>query len=193
MSKESKEPKGEGTQGEKEAPEYVEFDVLIEIPKGSRNKYEYDPETRLIRYDRMIFSSMHYPSDYGFVPETLARDGDPLDVLVLVSEPTFPGCLIKVRPIGVFNMTDEQGPDAKMLCVPVSDPIWNKLFRLDQVNVHFKREIEHFFEVYKDLEKKKVSVEGWEDEYAAVEVYKSCVERYEQQKSTFQKTKLVKL
>ena len=109
--------------------ESVEFDVLIEIPKGSRNKYEYDPDKRMIRYDRMIFSSMHYPSDYGFIPETLALDGDPLDVLVLVSEPTFPGCLIKVRPIGVFNMTDEKGPDSKVLCVPVSDPIWNKLYK----------------------------------------------------------------
>jgi len=166
------------------------FDVLIEIPKGSRNKYEYDPERRLIRYDRMIFSSMHYPSDYGFVPETLAKDGDPLDVLVLVSEPTFPGCLINVRPIGVFNMTDEKGPDAKVLCVPVTDPIWNTLFKLDQVNVHLKKEIEHFFQVYKDLEKKKVSVEGWEDEVRAKEIYWECVERY---KKTSEGTKLIRL
>ena len=108
----------------------LSFDVLIEIPKGSRNKYEYDKESRLIRYDRMIFSSMHYPSDYGFIPETHALDGDPLDVLVLVSEPTFPGCLINVRPIGLFNMTDEKGPDSKVLCVPMTDPIWNKIFRL---------------------------------------------------------------
>jgi len=168
----------------------VVFDVLIEIPKGSRNKYEYDPEKRMIRYDRMIFSSMHYPSDYGFVPETLAKDGDPLDVLVLVSEPTFPGCLISVRPIGVFHMTDEKGPDAKVLCVPVSDPIWNKLFKLEEVNVHLKKEIEHFFMVYKDLEKKKVSIEGWEDETKAVEVYQECRERY---KDLAEKQKLIKL
>ncbi len=168
----------------------VTFDVLIEIPKGSRNKYEYDPEKRMIRYDRMIFSSMHYPSDYGFIPETLALDGDPLDVLVLVSEPTFPGCLINVRPIGVFNMTDEKGPDSKVLCVPVTDPIWNKLYRLDEVNVHLKREIEHFFEVYKDLEQKKVSVEGWEDENRAKEVYYECKSRY---KEGSEKQKFIKL
>lgn len=170
--------------------EEVEFDVLIEIPKGSRNKYEYDPDKRMIRYDRMIFSSMHYPSDYGFIPETLALDGDPLDVLVLVSEPTFPGCLIKVRPIGVFNMTDEKGPDSKVLCVPVSDPIWNKLHRLEEVNTHLIREIEHFFEVYKDLEKKKVSVEGWEDEKKAIQVYDECCKRY---KESSEKQKFIKI
>lgn len=170
--------------------ESVEFDVLVEIPKGSRNKYEYDPDKRMIRYDRMIFSSMHYPSDYGFIPETLALDGDPLDVLVLVSEPTFPGCLIKVRPIGVFNMTDEKGPDSKVLCVPVSDPIWNKLFKLEEVNTHLKMEIEHFFEVYKDLEKKKVSVEGWEDEKRAKQVYDECCKRY---KESSEKQKFIKI
>ena len=94
------------------------FDVLIEIPKGSRNKYEYDFELKKIRYDRMIFSSMMYPADYGFMPETLALDGDPLDVLVLVTEPTFPGCVIEVYPIGVFHMTDEKGPDEKVICGP---------------------------------------------------------------------------
>ena len=173
-----------------ENQDIIEFDVLIEIPKGSRNKYEYDPEKRMIRYDRMIFSSMHYPSDYGFIPETLALDGDPLDVLVLVSEPTFPGCLIKVRPIGVFNMADEKGPDAKVLCVPVSDPIWNQLHRLDEVNPHLKKEIEHFFEVYKDLEKKKVAVEGWEDEVRAKEVVRECSERY---KDKAENQKLIKI
>ncbi len=156
----------------------MEFDVLIEVPKGSRNKYEYDPDKRLIRYDRMIFSSMHYPSDYGFIPETLALDGDPLDVLVLVSEPTFPGCLIKVRPIGVFLMTDEKGKDEKVLCVPVSDPIWNKLTQLQEVNSHLMKEIEHFFMVYKDLEEKKVSTEGWQDENAARQIYLQCRQRY---------------
>lgn len=170
--------------------EALVVDALIEIPKGSRNKYEYDPETRLIRYDRMIFSSMHYPSDYGFIPETLAEDGDPLDVLVLVSEPTFPGCLIKVRPVGVFNMTDEKGKDAKILCVPVSDPIWNKIYRLDQVNEHLMKEIEHFFLVYKDLEQKKVSVEGWENEERAVEIYHECVALYKDKREN---TKFIKL
>lgn len=171
--------------------ENLEFDVLIEIPKGSRNKYEYDPEKRMIRYDRMIFSSMHYPSDYGFIPETLALDGDPLDVLVLVSEPTFPGCLIRVKPVGVFNMTDEKGPDAKVLCVPVTDPIWNKINTFAEVNPHLKKEIEHFFQVYKELEEKKVAVDGWEDEKKAVEVYHECVKRYNEQVLT--QNKLIKL
>ncbi len=158
------------------------FDVIVEIPKGSRNKYEYDAEKRMIRYDRMIFSSMHYPSDYGFVPETLALDGDALDVLVLVSEPTFPGCLIEVRAVGIFNMTDEKGPDAKVLCVPVSDPIWNSIHKLEDVNPHLLKEIGHFFEVYKDLEKKKVSVEDWQDEKHAVEIVLQCQERYNENK-----------
>ncbi|WP_291726057.1 inorganic diphosphatase [Bernardetia sp.] len=158
------------------------FDVIVEIPKGSRNKYEYDAEKRMIRYDRMIFSSMHYPSDYGFVPETLALDGDELDVLVLVSEPTFPGCLIEVRAVGIFNMTDEKGPDAKVLCVPVSDPIWNSIHKFEDVNPHLLKEIGHFFEVYKDLEKKKVSVEDWQDEKQAVEIVKQCQERYQENK-----------
>ncbi|MDW7695724.1 inorganic diphosphatase [Flammeovirgaceae bacterium SG7u.111] len=171
--------------------ESLEFDVLIEIPKGSRNKYEYDPEKRLIRYDRMIFSSMHYPSDYGFVPETLAGDGDPLDALVLVSEPTFPGCIIRVRIIGVFNMTDEKGKDEKLLCVPVSDPIWNSLTKLEQVNDHLMKEIEHFFLVYKDLEKKKVSVEGWENEEAGIRIYHECRQKYIDK--TSESNKLIKL
>ena len=154
------------------------IDVVVEIPKGSRNKYEYDYEKKMIRYDRMIFSSMHYPSDYGFVPETLAEDGDALDALVLVSEPTFPGCLIEVRPIGLFRMRDEKGPDAKLLCVPTSDPIWNSLTDLSQVNEHLKNEIEHFFQVYKDLEKKKVGIEGWESKEQALNIIKESQKRY---------------
>ena len=156
------------------------IDVLIEIPKGSRNKYEYDFELKKIRYDRMIFSSMHYPADYGFVPETLALDGDPLDVLVLVQEPTFPGCVMEVKPIGVFHMTDEKGPDEKMICVPVSDPIWNLLEDLDDVNSHLKKEIEHFFQVYKDLEKKKVDVGGWGDANEAQEILEKSINRYKE-------------
>jgi len=170
--------------------EDLEFDALIEIPKGSRNKYEYDPDKRMIRYDRMIFSSMHYPSDYGFIPETLALDGDPLDVLVLVSEPTFPGCIIKVRPVGVFNMTDEKGKDEKVLCVPVSDPIWNKLYKFADVNDHLINEIEHFFMVYKDLEEKKVSTEGWQDEVKARQIYYECRKRYIER---LESNKLIKL
>ncbi|MDQ3537140.1 MAG: inorganic diphosphatase [Bacteroidota bacterium] len=154
------------------------IDVVVEIPKGSRNKYEYDYEKKMIRYDRMIFSSMHYPSDYGFIPESLALDGDALDVLILVSEPTFPGCLIEVSPIGLFKMFDEKGPDAKILCVPVTDPIWNKITSLEEVNPHQLKEIEHFFQVYKDLEKKKVGIEGWEDKEAAIEAIKDAQKRY---------------
>ncbi|MGB3589408.1 MAG: inorganic diphosphatase [Tunicatimonas sp.] len=164
-------------------PEDFTFDVIVEIPKGSRNKYEYDPEKKMIRYDRMIFSSMFYPSDYGFIPETLAGDGDALDALVLVSEPTFPGCLIEVKPIGLFRMRDEKGPDAKILCVPVSDPIWNKVNTLDEINPHLKKEIEHFFQVYKDLEKKKVGIDGWEDREAAIEVYWESKESYKKNSS----------
>jgi inorganic pyrophosphatase len=156
------------------------FDVLIEIPKGSRNKYEYDFKLKKIRYDRMIFSSMMYPADYGFVPETLALDGDPLDVLVLVTEPTFPGCVMQVKPIGVFHMTDEKGPDEKIICVPVSDPISSKVNDLKELNPHLIQEIEHFFQVYKDLEKKKVDVGGWGDVFQAQAIVTSCSERFKQ-------------
>lgn len=155
------------------------FDVLIEIPKGSRNKYEYDFELKKVRYDRMIFSSMMYPADYGFIPNTLAQDSDPLDVLVLVSEPTFPGVVMEVKPIGVFHMADEKGPDEKIICVPVSDPIWNRLNDLNELNGHMVKEIEHFFKVYKDLEKKKVDVGGWGDAKEAREIIRQCVERFE--------------
>ena len=156
------------------------IEVIVEIPKGSRNKYEYDPERKMFRYDRMIFSSMFYPSDYGFIPDTLAGDGDALDALVLVSEPTFPGCLIEVKPIGLFRMRDEKGPDAKILCVPVSDPIWNKVNNLDEINPHLKKEIEHFFQVYKDLEKKKVGIEGWEDKASALREIESSQQRFQE-------------
>ncbi|WGK65481.1 inorganic diphosphatase [Croceiramulus getboli] len=154
------------------------FDVLIEIPKGSRNKYEYDFELKKIRYDRMIFSSMMYPADYGFIPETLALDGDPLDVLVLVTEPTFPGCVIEVKPIGVFHMADEKGPDEKVICVPVSDPISSRVNDLNELNDHLIKEIEHFFQVYKDLEKKKVDVGGWGDVEEAKDIVAKCVVRF---------------
>ena len=157
------------------------IEVIVEIPKGSRNKYEYDPVRKMFRYDRMIFSSMFYPSDYGFIPDTLAGDGDALDALVLVSEPTFPGCLIEVKPIGLFRMRDEKGPDAKILCVPVSDPIWNRVNNLDEINPHLKKEIEHFFQVYKDLEKKKVGIEGWEDKASALQEIETSQQRFQEQ------------
>ena len=155
------------------------FDVLIEIPRGSRNKYEYDFDLKRIRFDRMLFSSMMYPADYGFIPETLALDGDPLDVLVLINEPTFPGCVMEVKPIGVFHMADDKGPDEKIICVPVSDPIWNSLNNLSDINPHLLKEIEHFFQVYKDLEKKVVDVEGWGDLREALRIIKLCSDRFQ--------------
>ncbi|MHA7942090.1 inorganic diphosphatase [Formosa sp. 3Alg 14/1] len=154
------------------------FDVLIEIPKGSRNKYEYDFKLHKIRFDRMLFSSMMYPGDYGFIPETLALDKDPLDVLVLGHQPTYPMTVMEVRPIGVFHMTDEKGPDEKIICVPVSDPIWNNKNDISDLNPHRLKEIEHFFQVYKDLEEKKVDTGGWSDAVAALKVYHECVDRY---------------
>ncbi len=156
------------------------FDVLIEIPKGSRNKYEYDFTLNKIRFDRMLFSSMMYPGDYGFVPETLALDQDPLDVLVLGTEPTYPMVVMEVKPIGVFHMTDEKGPDEKIICVPVSDPVWNQKTDIGDLNPHRIKEIEHFFQVYKDLEKKKVDVGGWGNAKEAIEIYHKCVQRYDE-------------
>lgn len=156
------------------------FDVLIEIPKGSRNKYEYDFELQKMRFDRTLFSSMKYPGDYGFIPETLALDNDELDVLVLTTEPTYPMVVMAVRPIGVFYMSDEKGPDEKLLCVPVSDPIWNKLHTLSDLNPHLLKEIEHFFQVYKDLEEKKVETRGWGDVDAAIALYQQCKKRYQE-------------
>ena len=156
----------------------LSFDVLIEIPKGSRNKYEYDFVLHKIRFDRMLFSSMMYPGDYGFIPETLALDKDPLDVLVLGSEPTFPMCVMEVKPIGVFHMTDEKGPDEKIICVPVSDPVWNRLNDIPDMNEHQRKEIEHFFQVYKDLEEKKEDVGGWGDAREAYRIVHDCTERY---------------
>lgn len=157
----------------------MNVEVFIEIPKGSRNKYEFDKERKLIKFDRMLFSAMHYPTDYGFIPNTLAQDGDPLDALVLVWEPTFPGCLIESRPIGLFNMRDEKGPDEKILCVPVNDPLWNHLNELSDVPPHLLRELEHFFSVYKDLEEKKTEISGWDDRDAALRVIKDCQRRYQ--------------
>ena len=161
--------------------EQLSVTVMIEIPKGSRNKYEYDKEKRVLRFDRMLFSAVHYPSDYGFIPDTLAQDGDPLDALVLVWEPTFPGCLIEARPVGLFKMWDEKGPDEKILCVPVSDPLWNYIESLADVPPHLLKEIAHFFAIYKDLEEKKTGVEGWEDRDAAVKVIRESEHRYRNQ------------
>ena len=124
-------------------------------PAGSRNKYEWDEELGGLALDRRLFTSMSYPADYGFVEGTLAEDGDPLDALVLVGEPTFPGCRIRVRAVGVFHMADEKGPDEKVLCVPLNDPSWSAIADIHDVPAQLRNEIEHFFQVYKDLEAKK--------------------------------------
>jgi inorganic pyrophosphatase len=137
----------------------VEFDVVIEIPKGQRNKYEMDQKTGRIRLDRTLFTSTQYPADYGFIEGTLGQDGDPLDALVLINEPTFPGCLIRCRAVAMFRMKDEAGGDDKVLCVPASDPRRDHIRDLSDVRKWVLLEIEHFFEVYKDLEPGK-SVEG---------------------------------
>ncbi len=155
------------TSGEARAPctysdtseEDVEFDVTIEIPKGQRNKYEVDHKSGRIRLDRTLFTATQYPADYGFIDDTLGQDGDPLDCMVLVQEPTFPGCLIRCRAIGMFRMTDEKGPDDKVLAVPSDDPRQEHLRDIHHLNEFYKLEIQHFFEVYKDLEPGK-SVEG---------------------------------
>ena len=134
---------------------------LVEIPKGSRNKYEWDEELQAIRLDRFLFSSVVYPTDYGFIPDTLGADGDPLDAMVTVSEPTFPGCRIKVKPIALFRMRDDKGSDEKVLCVPLSDPNWNTLEKLEDLPQAFRDEISHFFSIYKTPEGKVVKVDGW--------------------------------
>jgi len=155
------------------------FDALVEISKGSRNKYEYDFDLGKIRFDRMLFSSMMYPGDYGFIPETLALDSDPLDILILGEQPIIPMCVVEVKPIGVFHMSDEKGPDEKIICVSVSDPIWSGLNDLSDVNPHIIKEIEHFFQVYKDLENKKVEVGAWGNKDEAYAIIEKCTERYE--------------
>jgi len=137
------------------------IDCIVEIPKGSRNKYEWDHDKERLKLDRFLFSSVVYPTDYGFIPETLSQDGDPLDVMVCVSEPTFPGCMIEVKPIALFRMEDDAGIDDKVLAVPLTDPGWNVMEELDDLPNQLRHEIAHFFSIYKDLEQKKVKVDGW--------------------------------
>ena len=156
----------------------MQFDVIIEIPKGQRNKYEMDHETGRIRLDRMLFTSTRYPSDYGFIEDTLADDGDPLDALVLLEEPTFPGCVITCRALGMFRMRDEMGADDKVLCVPATDPRMSYLHDIEDVPAYDRLEIQHFFAVYKELEPGK-SVEGfnWAGREAAEAEIEDCRRR----------------
>ena len=153
------------------------IDVVVEIPKGSRNKYEYDHERHIMRLDRRLLSAMTYPGDYGFVPDTLGEDGDPLDALVLVDDPTFPGCWVKARPVGVFWMEDEAGPDAKIICVP-DDPFWESIDEVDGLPDALRAEIEHFFDVYKTLEPdKSSSTRGFEGRTQAIQEIEAARQR----------------
>lgn len=144
--------------------------MIVEIPKGSRNKYEMDHDSGEIFLDRMLFTATRYPADYGFIPETLAEDGDPLDAMALVSEPTFPGCRIRIRPLGVFLMQDQGHADHKILGVPMGDPVWQDAQSLDDLPPHLLRELEHFFAIYKDLEEAKTAVVGWQGTSDALDV-----------------------
>ncbi len=152
--------------------------MIVEIPKGSSNKYEYDGKLGVFRLDRPLYSPMHYPGDYGFIPGTLAEDGDPLDVLALVEQPSFPGCLIEVRPVGVLNMVDQNEPDQKILAVPDRSPRSQEIHDVEQLAPHIRREIEHFFSIYKELEHKRTQMNGWDGPASACEVIRRSRERY---------------
>jgi inorganic pyrophosphatase len=154
------------------------LNVIIEIPRGSRNKYELDQTTGLFRFDRILYSAVHYPGDYGFFPRTLAGDGDPLDALVMVTSPTFAGCLMEARPLGVFRMRDEKGIDDKVLGVPMRDPRYDEYRSLRDVPRHFLREVEHFFTIYKELEGVVSETAGWHDLTVAKRIVDEARERY---------------
>jgi inorganic pyrophosphatase len=154
------------------APDVI--NAVIEIPRGSTNKYEVDAQTGMIRLDRVLYSPLFYPFDYGYIPQTHYLDGDPLDVLVLLSHPTFPGCVIEAAPIGVLFMTDDKGPDEKVLAVATKDPRYGYRRSINQLNEHTTKEIAHFFEVYKDLEDKSVEIHYWRDRDDALKL----IEKY---------------
>ncbi len=157
-------------------------DAFIEIPRGSQNKYEFDKEAGVFRLDRVLYSPMHYPTEYGYLDKTLALDGDPLDILVLTTFPTFPGCVISTRVIGVLIMSDDKGQDEKLLGVPVDDPRFDNVHSLDDVAPHVLKEIAHFFERYKDLENKATKIEGWEGPEKAASLIDECIARYKESK-----------
>lgn len=150
------------------------IDVMVEIPKGSRNKYEYDEKIGAIRLDRVLYSSVHYPTDYGFIPDTRAPDGDHLDVLVFTNEPTFPGCFLTGRAIGVLRMHDDKGEDDKILAVPVGDPRFDNVVELRDISPHWLLEIENFFATYKRLEDKLTEITGWGDSVEAIAIIDRC-------------------
>ena len=151
--------------------------VFVEVPSGSRNKYELDEELGAIVLDRRLFTSMAYPADYGFIEGTMGGDGDPLDALVLVGDPTFPGCRIRARVVGVFHMADEKGPDEKVLCVPLRDPAWSHVQELADLRPTLLAEIEHFFAVYKDLEDHETETDGFRDRETALQIIQEARER----------------
>ena len=156
----------------------LSFDVTVEIPKGQRNKYEVDHKTGRIRLDRTLFTATHYPADYGYVEGTLGDDGDPLDALVLVLEPTFPGCLIQARVLGGLDMQDENVADFKVLAAPVGDPRFDHVQTLQDVGEHWLREIETFFATYKLLEPKQTEVLGWHNLAETQATVAACRDRY---------------
>ena len=153
----------------------------VEIPKGSHNKYEWDDEHGGLKLDRRLFSSLGYPADYGFFPNTLASDGDPLDAIVAVSEPTFPGCWIEVKPLALFKMRDDRAIDNKVLCVPLTDPNWSHMERLDDLPMSLRDEISHFFGMYKEPEWKVVKVDGWYPREEAMESIERARQRFRDQ------------
>jgi inorganic pyrophosphatase len=160
-----------------EAPRLV--NAVIEIPRDSVNKYEYDKDLHVFRLDRTLFSPVHYPGDYGFIPRTLGLDGDPLDVLVLVEAPSFPGCLMEVRPIGVLRMMDQGRSDEKILAVAQSDPLYREVKEYSEVFTHTLHEIEHFFAIYKSLEGKKTEISGWSGADAARNIISEGRQRFQ--------------
>lgn len=157
----------------------LEFNAIVECPKGSRVKYEVDKETGLIMFDRVLYSPMHYSTNYGFVPQTLWEDGDPLDVLILTEESLIPGCLIKCRAVGVLDMIDGGEGDAKVLAVPVKDPRFDNIKDISDVTPHLLKEIQHFFKVYKDLQNKEVQVGEWRNRDSAIGDIKKSFELYD--------------
>jgi inorganic pyrophosphatase len=168
-------PVGEG------APD--EVNAIIEIPRGQTNKYEYDKELHVFRLDRNLYSPVHYPGDYGFIPSTLSDDGDPLDVLVLVDAPSFTGCVMTVRPIGFLEMVDQQKKDEKVLAVGTNNPIYKEVNDYADIYPHLLREIEHFFTIYKELEAKTTRIVGWHDAGRAREIISECQRRYARKNS----------
>jgi inorganic pyrophosphatase len=164
-----------------DAPQLI--NAVIEIPKGSHCKYEYDEDLDEIRLDRVLHSPVYYPADYGFIPHTRAEDGDHLDVLVILSDPLFPGCVVKVKPIGLLDMEDEGGRDCKIIAVAQGDPNNKNLNDVSDIEEHFKKEVQHFFEVYKKLENKWVKIRNWHNKSKALDVIRSAQKRFEDEQT----------